>query len=145
MKKAKTKTQLQYNKSYTGLQFNVVQNRSCAYAGIHLIADFWYGKSIENEKEIRKILSQAAKVSNSLPLSISVHKFLPQGITGVVLLAESHISIHTWPEMDYVAVDVFTCGIHTDPLKAIDFLKQAFQPKKVEIHKIKRGNYDEKK
>ena len=145
MKKIKTKIQLQYDKSYTDLQFNVVQNRSCAYAGIHLIADFWHGKSIESEREIKDILTQAAKASNSLPLSISVHKFLPQGITGVVVLAESHISIHTWPEMDYVAVDVFTCGSHTDPLKAIDSLKKAFQPKKVEIHKVKRGQYNGKR
>jgi len=54
-------------------------------------------------------------------------------------LAESHIALHLWPEMNYLAVDIFTCGKDSDPFKALEYLKKEFQPKRVEIKKIKRG------
>jgi len=109
------------------------------FVGNHLIADFWYGKIIENPKEIKKILIEAAKASNSTPLEVVIHKFTPEGITGVVLVSESHIAIHTWPELNYMAVDIFTCGSHTFPKKAFQYLKSVFQPKKVNWREIKRG------
>lgn len=80
------------------------------YAGIHLIAEFWYGKIIEKPKELERILITAAKKAKNIPLKVSIHKFAPQGITGVVLLAESHIALHSWPELNYLAIDIFTCG-----------------------------------
>jgi len=109
------------------------------YAGIHLFADFWNGKIIENPKEIKKILIESVKRAKNIPLEVTIHKFSPQGITGVVLLAESHIALHTWPEINYVAIDIFTCGEKAIPYKALDYLKKIFQPKRVEIQKIKRG------
>lgn len=114
------------------------------YAGIHLIADFWFvqkakEKKSEDKKALRKILEKAAAASGSAPLGFVAHKFSPHGITGVVLLKESHISVHTWPEWNYVAVDVFTCGEKTMPQKAIDVLKEYFQPRKIEIKEIIRG------
>jgi len=116
-----------------------VRDKKIEYAGIHLIAEFWGGKIIEDPKEIDKILILAAKKADNTPLEVTIHKFQPQGITGVVLLAESHIAIHSWPEINYVAVDIFTCGEKAIPYKAIDYLKKKFKPKKVEIQKIKRG------
>jgi len=107
--------------------------------GIHLVADFWYGKIIESEDEIRKILIETVKKSNCKPLEISIHKFQPQGITGVILLEESHIAIHSWPEFNYLAVDIFTCGDKAMPEKALEYLKREFQPKKIRIKRIKRG------
>ena len=110
------------------------------FAGILLVADFWYGKIIENPKEIKRILIAACKKAQNSPLKISIHKFEPRGITGIVLLAESHISIASWPEINYLAIDIFTCGEKAMPHKALEYLKKEFQPKKVEIKEIKRGN-----
>jgi len=110
-----------------------------AFILLLIIAEFWYGKIIEDPKRIQNILITAAKQANNTPLEVTVHKFQPQGITGVILLAQSYIALHTWPEFNYVAIDIFTCGDKTSPHKALDYLKQEFQPKKIEIRKIKRG------
>ena len=109
------------------------------YAGIHLLADFWGGKIIENSKEIERILIGATKKAKNIPLKVAIHKFNPQGITGVVLLAESHIALHGWPEFNYLAIDIFTCGDKAKPRRALNYLKKVFKPKKVEVKEIKRG------
>ena len=109
------------------------------YLGTHLIAEFWDAKDIENSKKIEEILVGAVKAAKCTPLEFAVHKFSPQGITGVIILAESHIAIHSWPEYHYVAVDVFTCGSEAMPYKAIEYLKNEFQPKRVDFQEIKRG------
>lgn len=127
-----------FQKTKRSIQW-VIANRKQKYSGIHLIAEFWYGKNIEDPKEVRKILIEAVKQADNTPLEIAVHKFQPQGITGIVLLAESHIAIHTWPEFNYTAIDIYTCGDKANPGKALEYLKEALQPKKVEIKKIKRG------
>lgn len=109
--------------------------------GIHLIADFWGGKKIENPKRLEEILILAAKRAGNTPLKSLIHKFNPHGITGVLLLAESHIAWHSWPEIDYLAIDIFTCGNKAMPEKALDFLKKELNPKEVKIKKIERGKY----
>ena len=126
-------------KTKRSIQWVTSEKNKLKYAGIHLIAEFWRGKAIEDEKRLKKILIGAAKASNSTPLSVDIKKFLPQGITGVVLLAESHISIHSWPEYDYLAMDIFTCGDKSMPDKALDYLRKEFKPERVEVKKIKRG------
>lgn len=127
--KKKTKRSIQW----------VIENKTKKYSGVHLIAEFWYGKNIEDTKEIRQILIEAVKKANNTVLKIVVHKFKPQGITGIVLLAESHLALHTWPEFNYTAIDIYTCGDKANPDKALEYLKEKFQPKKVEIRKLKRG------
>lgn len=117
----------------------VKQIKKLKYAGIHLLAEFWYGKIIEDPKEIERILIEAVKRADNTPLKVAIHKFNPQGITGVILLAESHIALHSWPEFNYLAIDIFTCGDKALPLKALHYLKKMFKPKKVEIKEIKRG------
>lgn len=109
------------------------------YLGNHLLAEFWHGKIIENEKKVKEILFEAAKRSNNTPLKFYFHKFNPHGITGVVLLAESHIALHGWPEFDYLAIDIFTCGDKTVPYLALEHLKKIFTPRRVEVREIKRG------
>ena len=109
--------------------------------GIHLIADLWFGKSIENPKELGELLIEAAKKAGNTPLNFTFHKFQPQGITGVLLLAESHIAFHSWPEVGYLAIDIFSCGKKTFPEKALKYLKQKLKPKKFKIYKLKRGDY----
>lgn len=73
------------------------------------------------------------------------HKFAPQGVTGVVIIAESHISIHTWPELGYAAVDIFTCSERTDPMKAFEVISALLKPSTTSVMEIKRGMMEEKK
>lgn len=110
-----------------------------SYAGIHLIADFWGGKILEDRPKIEKILRKAARCANNTPLKFLYHRFKPQGITAILLLKESHLSLHSWPELDYLAIDIFTCGKKTKPQRALEYLKKQLQPKKVKVKIIKRG------
>ena len=112
------------------------------YAGTHIIADFWHGRDIANPRELKKILLQAARESQNTPLEVSIHTFSPQGITGVVLLAESHIAIHTWPEIEYVAIDIFTCGQGANAKKALAFLRKALHPQKIAVKAVQRGKME---
>ena len=113
------------------------------YSGVHLIVDFWYGKKIEDSKELERILIGAAEAANNTVLNIAIHKFEPQGITGILLLAESHIAFHAWPEFDYIAIDIYTCGEATSPEKALNFLKKELCPRKTKIKKLKRGRVND--
>jgi len=70
------------------------------------------------------------------------HQFNPHGVSGVVVIAESHFSIHTWPEYGYCALDIFTCGEQIDSDLALQFLKQAFKAKSMSIVELKRGTLD---
>ncbi len=79
---------------------------------------------LNDEACVRTTLTTAAKVAGATLLNLITHHFEPQGVTGLVLLAESHISIHTWPEHGYAAVDVFTCGDHTMPERACNVLAE---------------------
>jgi S-adenosylmethionine decarboxylase proenzyme len=106
---------------------------------VHLIADLEAPKFIENPARLKKILWEASLAANNTPLKVSIHKFPEQGITGVVLLAESHIAIHTWPECNYAAVDIFTCGEKTKPYQALEYLKKVFGCSKAKTMLIKRG------
>ncbi len=117
----------------------IKKNKKEKYAGVHLLAEFWNTKKITNSKEIEHILISAAKAANTKPLKVTVYNFKPQGLTGVILLAESHISIHTWPEINYIAIDIFTCGKKSSPRKALLYLKKIFKPQKLEIKEVLRG------
>ena len=108
--------------------------------GFHVIADFWGAKNVpDTEKEIEEMLIEAAKRAKGTVLKTSLYKFEPQGVTGVVLLSESHISIHTWPERGYCSIDAYTCGNHTKPAEAIKYMKSLMKPSQVQLWKINRG------
>jgi S-adenosylmethionine decarboxylase len=77
---------------------------------------------LDDETFLRQTITTAAQRAGATLLNLITHRFEPQGVTGLALLAESHISIHTWPENGYAAVDVFTCGDHTMPEKACEVL-----------------------
>ena len=109
------------------------------YAGQHLILDFWGVKFNNSIITLKKILKNAIKVSGATLLHIHLHRFgKQQGISGVAVLAESHISVHTWPERDYIAFDIFMCG-DTNPDASAEYLLKTFKPKKSILKKIKRG------
>ena len=77
---------------------------------------------LDDESHIRNVLVHAAHLCESTLLDVSSHKFVPQGVTAIALLAESHISIHTWPEMGMAVCDVFTCGDHTVPRAGVTYM-----------------------
>lgn len=118
-------------------------NQSFLKVGNQIVAELWYcQKYPQKEKELEEILIESAKKAGATPLKSVIYKFSPQGITGVILLAESHIAIHTWPELNYIAVDIFTCGQKTDPKKALEYIAKRFQPKKINKVFIERGKND---
>jgi len=80
---------------------------------------------LDDEAHIRNVLANAATLSESTLLDISSHKFTPIGVTAIALLAESHISIHTWPENGQAVCDVFTCGEHTNPRSGATYMYEA--------------------
>jgi S-adenosylmethionine decarboxylase len=88
---------------------------------------------------IEAALREAARVARSTLLSLTSQAFQPQGVTALALLAESHISIHTWPETGYAAVDVFTCGEHTRPQAACEYLAEQMQSTNNAIAQLLRG------
>lgn len=108
------------------------------FAGVHLIIDLWDAKNLNNPDIIESSLRAAAVACDTTLLNLYVHQFEPAGITGVALLAESHISVHTWPERKYAAFDLFTCGTG-NPYQAVAVLKQAFHPGHLQITEQKRG------
>ena len=85
---------------------------------------------LNDEAFLRTSITIAAKRAGATLLNLITHRFEPQGVTGLALLAESHISIHTWPESGYAAVDVFTCGDHTMPEQACETLCTELQAKR---------------
>ena len=107
--------------------------------GLHLLIDFWDSKHLQDQALIKKALKKAAEACGATVLKIVLHSFGDgAGITGIAVLAESHISIHTWPEINYIALDVFVCG-NCDPHKAVPVLRKFFEPKKVRVTENFRG------
>ena len=82
---------------------------------------------LDDEDNIRLSLHVAAASAKSELLNISAHKFDPQGVTGLAMLADSHISIHTWPEKNLAMCDIFTCGVDAAPMEAVEYLSKQFQ------------------
>ena len=93
---------------------------------------------LNDEAFLRTSINTAAKLAGATLINLITYRFEPQGVTGLALLAESHISIHTWPEKAYAAVDVFTCGDHTMPEKACEILRQELNASKFLLRSINR-------
>ena len=91
---------------------------------------------------IRKAMIETAEDVGATIIGESFHHFSPQGVTGILAIAESHISIHTWPEYGYAAADIFTCGEGFDPKKAADVLVQKLQAKDVAVTELERGIFE---
>jgi len=112
--------------------------------GIHVIAEF-IGvdpKKISRVEETRKILDRVISKSGLRCISSSFHQFEPYGVSAVYLLRESHLSVHTWPEYGYIALDIFTCGSEGDALKAYELMVEEFKPKFIEKQVIRRNLYE---
>ena len=109
------------------------------YAGIHLLLDLWEARYLDDIKLIEKAMRQCVDACGATLLHLHLHHFSSGGgVSGVAILAESHISVHTWPERDYAAFDIFMCG-NAQPENAIPVLKRAFYPGRMEVNDVLRG------
>ena len=116
-----------------------VEKDGMKYAGMHLLADLWGAKNLDDPQHIDRKLREAAVRAGATILHSHFHHFTPNGgVSGVVVLAESHISIHTWPEREFAAVDVFMCGA-CDPRDTIPVLHDAFRPDRLDVTEERRG------
>lgn len=109
--------------------------------GKHLLVEL-YGCNPELLKKVdavRKILVTAAKSCKATVVDVAFHEFKPFGVSGVVVIAESHLSIHTWPEYQYAAVDIFTCGNSIEPEQAVRHIADSFNCPHPSIVEVKRG------
>lgn len=108
-------------------------------AGAHLIIDLYDAKRLNDLDHIEATLRRCVEAAGATLLHIHLHHFEPNGgVSGVAVLAESHISIHSWPERAYAALDVFMCG-NAEPNKCVPVLRQAFKPGHLAVSEILRG------
>ncbi|TGK32599.1 S-adenosylmethionine decarboxylase proenzyme [Leptospira gomenensis] len=109
--------------------------------GKHVIAEFYdcdY-ETINNHELVEDIMLKSVDLSGATTIKSVFHRFSPFGVSGVVVVSESHFAIHTWPEYGYCAVDVFTCGDLIDNQAALDYLKEKFGSKSISVVEMKRG------
>jgi S-adenosylmethionine decarboxylase proenzyme len=113
--------------------------------GKHLLAEFigCNGCDLDSVEDIQKEMENAAIKAECHIVQSVFHHFSPIGVSGVVVISESHLTIHTWPEYDYAAVDIFTCGDDVDPKVALDYLKNVFEVDKMIVKEIDRGDLNE--
>ena len=109
------------------------------FAGMHLLVDLWGASNLCDPATIDHALREAAEAAGATILHSHFHHFAPNGgVSGVVVLAESHISIHTWPERNFASIDIFMCGA-CDPYESLPALKAAFGPETVNLNEQRRG------
>jgi S-adenosylmethionine decarboxylase proenzyme len=99
---------------------------------------------LNDESLIREILLEGVRRSRATVISDTFHTFSPHGVSGVIVIAESHVTIHTWPEHGYAAIDIFTCGETIDPWVIQNHLERHFRSKKVSSMELKRGLFPER-
>ncbi len=109
--------------------------------GRHLLVELFScnAEILDDLEKIEVLMKEAARLSGATIVESVFHRFQPHGISGVVVIAESHLAIHTWPEHGYAALDFFTCGADIDYWMAHDFLKKAFMAGDSEVKELLRG------
>jgi S-adenosylmethionine decarboxylase len=125
--------------SCTDRDDHFIRRNGKVYAGTHLIIEVIGGEGLDCERRIEGAFRDCVAACGATLLHIHTHKFTPQGVSGVAVLAESHISVHTWPEIGYGAFDVFMCG-QADPWRSIDVLRRAFNATEIRVKEILRGD-----
>lgn len=113
-----------------------------AYFGVQWTAEL-YGcdkDALDDVAQIQSLMLEAARVAGATVVSSQFHKFAPQGVSGVVLIAESHIAIHTWPERGYAALDLFTCGDTLRAEEGFRWLAGRFHASHLESSRAERGD-----
>ncbi|MGE5557466.1 MAG: adenosylmethionine decarboxylase [Bacillota bacterium] len=109
--------------------------------GLQLLAEFWgcNREKINDPKKVEQLMLDAVKEAGAEAVGSIFHEFEPQGISGVVVISASHLAIHTWPELGYAAVDIFICGVHMDPWRALKRLEVQFEVRKIQVTEVPRG------
>lgn len=112
------------------------------YLGNHLLVELYEcdARKLNDLGKLRMVLEKAVSVSGATALKTSFHQYAPQGVSGVIIIAESHFTIHTWPEYGYAALDIFTCGQTIDSQKALDYIEKELDVKTLSVTEMKRGN-----
>lgn len=121
---------------------HLIRHPDYVYAGNHLIFDFWGSEEIQNQKLIIESCHTGVTRAGAHILHSHFHEFGDGcGMTGVVVLSESHLSLHTWPEINLMTFDIYMCGT-ASPKMALDYLKEHLKPKKVVLLDLKRGAFE---
>jgi spermidine synthase len=107
--------------------------------GRHAICEFWGASHLNSVEKAEQALRAAAEAGGVTLIDVFVHQFAPHGVSGIAVIAESHLAIHTWPEYDYMAADFFTCGDTADMDAIIDVLRDAFEAQQVDVRFLTRG------
>jgi S-adenosylmethionine decarboxylase len=116
-----------------------IERDGVKFAGSHLIIDLFGAKRLDDAPYIKTTLERCARAAGATLLDVHLHPISPKGgIAGVAVLAESHITIHSWPEAGYAALDVFMCGA-TQPHLVVPMLKSAFDAQDVQVKEHRRG------
>lgn len=112
--------------------------------GNHLIIELYDCDEviINSAQGVEKAMIKAVEISGAKMVQSVFHQFNPHGISGVIVIEESHFSVHTWPEYGYCALDIFTCGDEIDYYSALQFLKNEFKAKNMSVTEMKRGMLD---
>ncbi|MEM6421291.1 MAG: adenosylmethionine decarboxylase [Pseudomonadota bacterium] len=122
----------------TNREDHFIARDGAVFAGTHLIIEVVDGRGLDEEARVRGALEACVEACGATLLHLHTHRFTPQGISGVAVLAESHISVHTWPEIGYGAFDVFMCG-DARPWEAVEVLRHAFAAGDVQVRELRRG------
>jgi len=114
------------------------------HLGQHVLAEFFEcdPNILNNIDMVEKLMTEAALECGATIVQKCFHMFNPYGVSGVVIIAESHLAIHTWPELGYAAVDLFTCGDKCDPKVSYEYLKKMFNSRNASYTELKRGIID---
>ncbi|MEL7311629.1 MAG: adenosylmethionine decarboxylase [Pseudomonadota bacterium] len=123
----------------TATQDHFIIRDGVEFAGSHIIIDLWGASHLDDLERMERAFHDVISTCGATLLHIHLHHFTPNdGISGVAVLAESHISVHTWPERGFAAFDVFMCG-DARPELAADVLRAYFEPTKVDVQSLRRG------
>ncbi len=111
--------------------------------GRHLIIEMWEAENLNSAQALEQGLKEAVAAIDGTLLDVRVVEFPVHGVTGVAIIAESHVAVHTWPEYGYAAVDVFTCNLESDIHAGVEALSRHLLPGRVEVREISRGQIPE--
>ena len=109
--------------------------------GRHILAEYYSCdiRALDNQTFLENCMRDAVEASGATIIDSKFHQFSPYGVSGVIVIAESHMAIHTWPEYGYAAIDFFTCGDRVDPWRALDHMNRILKPLNYSTKEIKRG------
>ncbi|MEI7474122.1 MAG: adenosylmethionine decarboxylase [bacterium] len=122
-------------------ELEIKEEMTANYLGRHILVEFFgcCPNVLNNTAMIEEMMVGAAKKCGATVVTQNFHTFSPYGVSGVVIIAESHLTIHTWPEMGYAAVDLFTCGETCDPWIAYEVMKEGLCAGNASYSELKRG------